>query len=122
MQEIKIAFTDKEITPWGGMVLLKNMLRKINFAEVISQCPNLPYGVSNRSYSPLAIIEPFLVSVWCGANKFLHTEIIRQDIPLSQIFGWKQTPGNDTYKRFFRKFSQGRNQEVFGYLFSWFFD
>lgn len=121
MQELKIGFTYKEITPWGGMVLLKNMLKRIDFAQVISRCPNLPYGESNRSYTPHRIIEPFLVSVWCGANKFLHTEIIRQDIPLSKIFGWNRTPGNDTYKRFFRKFSQCRNQEVFGYLYSWFF-
>jgi hypothetical protein len=122
MPEIKIQFTDKEITPWGGMILLKNMLERINFKQVIKGCPALPERGSNRSYKVETILEAFIVSVWCGANRFLHTELIRQDNPLSRIFNWVRTPGNDTYKRFFRKFNQARNQAVFGYFFKWFFD
>jgi len=29
--DFEIAYTDKEITPWGGMVLLKKMLENIGF-------------------------------------------------------------------------------------------
>ncbi|MGC8825325.1 MAG: hypothetical protein ACP5PZ_12165 [Bacteroidales bacterium] len=42
MSRLKIAFTNKEITPWGEMVLLKKMLDKIQFREVIDKCIHLP--------------------------------------------------------------------------------
>lgn len=119
--ELKVSFTDKEITPWGGMVLLKNMLDQIEFDTVLSGCIYLPQPGSNRGYSPNQIIKPFIVSIWCGANRFLHTEITRQDRVLNQIFGWERSPGNDTYKRYFSKFTQSINQEVFSYFYQWFF-
>ena len=122
MKELKIEFTDKEITPWGGMILLKNMLRQTGIKEVIKQCPGLPQPGSNRGYNPHTIIESFIASVWCGANRFLHTEILRNDVPLNRIFEWKQMPGQDVYKRYFGKFRQKTNQEVFNHLFSWFFE
>ncbi|MBN2364877.1 MAG: transposase, partial [Calditrichaeota bacterium] len=119
--EMKIAFTDKEITPWGGMSLLRNMLDQIDFTTVVEGCPALPQPGSNRGYSPLRIIESFMVSVWCGANRFLHTEVTRHDSVLTQIFGWDQAPGNDTYKRYFSKFNQAVNQRVFDHFYRWYF-
>jgi len=90
--EFKISYTDKEITPWGGMYLLKQMLKEIGFRNVMSNCPDLPRPGSNRGYSPIVILESFLVSIWSGANRFLHTEITRHDKVLSDIFDWKQAP------------------------------
>ncbi len=119
--ELKIDFIDKEITPWGGMALLKNMMDRINFHQVIEACANLPPAGSNRSYTARVIIESFIVNVWCGATRFLHTEIGRHDYPLAKIFGWNRHPGQDTYKRFFRKFDFARNTQVFPYFYKWFF-
>lgn len=121
MKDIKIEFTDKEITPWSGMVLLKNMLQQTGIRDVLQTCPDLPRPGSNRGYSAETIIESFTASVWCGANRFLHTEILRHDTPLGRVFGWNKTPGQDVYKRYFRKFTQKRNQNVFNHLFSWYF-
>ena len=120
--ELKLSFTDKEITPWGGMILLKNMLDRIEFDKVIQNCPALPQPQSNRGYSPEQIIKTFLISVWAGANRFLHTEVIRQDKVINEIFGWKKSPGNDAYKRYFTKFNQATNQSVFSYFYRWFFN
>ncbi len=69
-----------------------------------------PAPGSNRGYKPEEIIKSFLVSVWCGANRFMHTEVTRQDAVIRQIFGWERICGQDTYKRFFGKFTQGMNQ------------
>ena len=88
--EFEIRYTNKEITPWGGMVFLRQMLDKIGFKKVISDCPELPTPKSNRGYLPSTILESFLVSIWSGANRFLHTEVTRHDRALSNIFGWKQ--------------------------------
>jgi hypothetical protein len=120
--EFEISYTDKEITPWGGMVLLKQMLKKIGFRNVISTCPDLPSPKSNRGYSPITIVESFLVSIWSGANRFLHTEVTRHDKALGNIFEWEQAPAQDTFKRFFSKFTQAINQRVSEHLYTWMFD
>jgi Transposase DDE domain group 1 len=120
--EFDISYTSKEITPWGGMVFLKQMLQKIGFREVIDSNLDLPQSGSNRGYKTATIIEGFITSIWCGANRFLHTEVTRHDLTLGKIFDWKNTPGQDTYKRFFGKFNQATNQKVSAYFYSWIFD
>lgn len=118
----ELSYTSKEITPWGGMVFLKQLLDKMDFRKRIENCPNLPVQHSNRGHSIPILIESFITSIWCGANGFLHTEITRGDVALSKIFGWHKVPGNDAYKRFFNKFSQATNQDVGRHFFSWFFN
>ena len=120
--EFDISYTSKEITPWGGIVFLKQMLQKIGFLEVIDSNLDLPQSGSNRGYKTSTIIEGFITSIWCGANRFLHTEVTRHDLTLGKIFDWKNTPGQDTYKRFFGKLNQATNQKVSDYFYSWIFD
>jgi len=117
----EISYTNQEITPWGGMVLLRKMLDQIGFKSQVEGCHDLPQPGSNRGYTPLSILESFLVSIWCGANKFMHTEVTRHDEVLKKIFGWKQCPSQDVYKRYFSKFTQGINQRVGDYFYSWIF-
>lgn len=120
--EFDISYTSKEITPWGGMVFLKQMLQKIGFRDLIEKNPDLPVSGSNRGYKTSTIIEGFITSIWCGANRFLHTEVTRHDAALGKIFDWNNTPGQDTYKRFFSKFTQSTNQKVSDYFYSWIFE
>ena len=120
--EFDISYTSKEITPWGGMVFLKQMLQKTGFRELIDQNTDLPQSGSNRGYKTSTIIEGFITSIWCGANRFLHTEVTRHDSALGKIFDWKNTPGQDTYKRFFSKFTQAKNHNISQYFYSWIFD
>ena len=120
--EFDISYTSKEITPWGGMVFLKQMLQKIGFRQLVEDNPDLPVSGSNRGYNTSTIVEGFITSIWCGANRFLHTEVTRHDAALGKIFEWKNTPGQDTYKRFFSKFTQATNQKVSNYFYSWFFE
>jgi len=117
----QISFTNKEITPWAGLGFLRQMMDKMDFRNEISECSVLPQPGSNRGYKAIDIIESFMVSVWCGANRFLHTEITRHDKALGKIFGWKRTPGNDTYKRFFRKFNIEKSSLLSDHLFGWIF-
>jgi hypothetical protein len=118
--DFQIGFTDKEITPWGGMALMKKMLDRCGIDDLLSAL-DLPVPGSNRGYKAEQIIKSFLVSVWCGANRFLHTEVTRQDAVIRQIFGWERICGQDTYKRFFGRFTQSMNQRVFTLMYQWFF-
>jgi hypothetical protein len=112
-------FTNKEVTPWGGMVFLRQFLDQIKFSEQVSGCSFLPQPGSNRGYDPSVILESFICSIWCGATRFIHTEQIRSDRALSKIFGWKNVPAQDAYKRFFGKFSQTDNLRTADYFFRW---
>lgn len=76
--EYKIESTEKEITPWSGILLLINMLDKMRLDKCLSSL-DLPRQGSNRGYNPIQLIKQFMTSIWCGANRFEHTEVTRQD-------------------------------------------
>ena len=56
----------------------------------------------------------FLVSVWCGANRFEHIEVIRHDEAIKNIFEYNKMAGHKAFQRYFRKFAQADNHRVFG--------
>ena len=117
---LELAFTDKEITPWGGMALMKQMLDRIGFEQAL-QASELPQPQSNRGYPPEQLILQFMVSIWCGANRFEHGEVTRHDPVLKRVFGFARMANFKAVMRLFRKFSQGRNSQVFGSLYRWWF-
>ena len=121
VKEIQVEFTDKKVTAWGGMKLMKEMLDGIGIKEFMSGL-DLPEKGSNRSYDPIQIIECFWTSIWIGAGRFSHSAYLRYDKVLQEIFGWKQAPSQSTYSRFFQKFSWKRNSEVFVPTQKWFID
>lgn len=120
MESLEIEFTDREISAWSGLILLKEMLVRMGFSEQLASL-NLPKQNSNRGYSPVQLLSSFMTGVWSGANRFEHFEVCRHDQVLRQIFGWKQGAGHRAFMRYFEKFNQATNQEVFGQLYKWFF-
>lgn len=69
----------------------------------------------------MEVIKTFMVSIWIGGNRFAHCGWIRYDTVLKAIFNWKEIPTESTYSRFFRKFDQKRNDEVFPAIQQWFY-
>lgn len=69
--EFDISYTNREITPWGGMIFEANA-RKTGFRALVDKNTDLPQSGSNRGYKTSTIIEGFITSIWCGANRFLH--------------------------------------------------
>ena len=59
--------------------------------------------------------------MWCGANRFEHTEVTRQDEVIRQFWGFERMAGHKSFQRFFNKFDLGTNQKVFTPLYQWFF-
>lgn len=118
--DFQIEFTDKEVTPWAGILMLKKMLDRMGFDECLDALP-LPTQGSNRGYSADQLIKQFMTSVWCGANKFEHTEVTRQDEVIRQFWGFDRMAGHKSFQRFFNKFDLATNQRVFTSLYQWFF-
>ena len=116
----ELRFTDKEITAWGGMGLMKRMLDHLHFDQAL-QASGLPQPGSNRGYRPEQLITQFMLSVWCGANRFEHGEVTRHDPVLGRLFGFSRMANFKAVMRLFRKFTQATNEHVFGHLYRWFF-
>lgn len=119
--DLKLAFTDREITPWSGMVFMKKLLDQTGLLTMLRSF-GLPDQGSNRGYDPIQLITCFMVSVWCGANRFEHLEVSRQDHVLRKIFGFSTMAGHKAYQRYFSKFTIAINQRVFHALGQWFFE
>lgn len=110
--KFEIEYTDEEVTAWGGMRLMKEVLERSGVSEQLKELP-LPVPGSNRGFDPRLIVESFFLNVWMGCDRMAHTEVLRHDATLKSLFGWIQTPCSSTYSRFFNKFSMGLNQKVF---------
>jgi len=121
MVNLPIEFSDKKVTPFGGMSLLKHFVDSLGIRNKLSTLP-LPQGKSNRAYDPIHIIESFWLSIWTGASRYIHADWLRYDTVLQSIFGFDTMPSQSTYSRFFNKFSDKRNTETFPELHSWMID
>ena len=120
MVNLPIVYSDKKVTPFGGMSLMKRFVDSIGIREALSTL-DLPEKGSNRSYDPVHVIESFWLSIWTGASRYIHADWLRYDKTLQDIFGWEKMPSQSTYSRFFGKFSDQRNTSVFPQLQKWFF-
>ena len=121
MKELTVEYSDEKVSAWGGMKLMKDLVDRAGIKDQLGKLP-LPEPGSNRAYDPVTVIESFWTSVWMGASRFCHTEMLRYDSVLKEIFGWKEVPSQSTYSRFFHKFSWQRNNAVFPLLQKWFFE
>ena len=114
--ELSLRFSDKEITAWGGMAIMKRMLDHLEFNQALSSA-GLPQPQSNRGYRPEQLITQFMLSVWCGANRFEHSEVTRHDPILKQVFGFQRMANFKAIMRLFNKFTQSTNEAVMDNLY-----
>jgi hypothetical protein len=116
-----IRYTDRPITPFGGLKTVKNFYQNSGLHDVITSLP-LPQPGSNRGYDPSDLVEGFLVSVILGARRLAHAGLLRHDKVVSEMFGWsKGMASESTFSRFFKKFDVDLNDEVFIELNRWWF-
>lgn len=118
MVNLPIEFSDKKVTPFGGMSLMKHFVDSLGIRDKLRSLP-LPERGSNRAYDPVQVIESFWLSIWTGASRFIHADWLRYDKVLQDIFGFDSMPSQSTYSRFFGKFSDKRNTELFPELHRW---
>ena len=115
MGELKIEYSDKKVTPFGGMKLLKDFIDKTNVITDLNSVA-LPVGFSNRAYNPVDIVQGFWLAIFTGASRYVHADWIRYDTTLQSIFEINKLPSQSTYSRFFHKFSHKLNNEIFPLL------
>lgn len=114
-------FSDKPVTAWGGLRLMKEMLDRMKMRDVLVRS-GVPQPGSNRGYDPVVMMESFWVCVWAGGVRFAHTALVRFDEALREMFGWKSVGSVSTFTRFFRRFGREEVDQVFGGMNRWFWE
>ena len=115
-----VSFSDREVTAWGGLALLKRMLDSIGFRQAVAGW-GMPAPRSNRGYEPVQLIEQFIVSIWCGSSRFVHAETVRMDTTLTRLFGWSRAAGHKAIVRLFSRFDMLTNERVQAEAYRWLF-
>ncbi len=87
MVNLPIEYSDKPVTPFGGMALLKRFVDLSGVRECLRRL-DLPTGGSNRAYDAVQIVEGFWLGIWTGASRYIHCDWLRQDQTLATIFGY----------------------------------
>lgn len=118
MVNLPIEYSDKSVTPFGGMSLLKRFIDKIGVDAFLDKLA-LPQPGSNRGYAPANIVKSFWLGIWTGASRYIHCDWVRYDNVLQEIFGFKQMPSQSTYSRFFGKFNDKSNTTLFPQMQNW---
>jgi len=114
-------FSDKPVTAWGGLRLMKAMLDRMKMRDVLVRS-GVPQPGSNRGYDPVVMMERFWVCVWAGGVRFAHTALVRFDKALREMFGWKSVGSVSTFTRFLRRFGREEVDQVFGGMNRWFWE
>jgi hypothetical protein len=112
MHSLNYEYTDKDISPWGGLRLLQEMMYRIDLRKLLENC-GLPQKGSNRSYDSATVVEGFLVSVILGAKRLSHSGTIGHDKVIREIFNWqKGMATQSTFCRFFKRFNEQDNDRI----------
>jgi Transposase DDE domain group 1 len=104
-----------------GRLGLKRMLDGLGFTAAM-QSWDLPQPGSNRGYAPEQLIEQMIVSIWCGAARFVHADITRLDSTLIRLFGWSKAAGHKAIVRLFQRFDQMSATHVQMSSYQWLFN
>lgn len=62
-----------------------------------------------------------IVSIWCGAARFVHTDITRLDRTLARLFGWNRAAGHKAIVRLFQRFTQFDANRLQSSSYCWLF-
>jgi hypothetical protein len=112
--------TERAVTPFGGLVVLVELMRKLRVLEVVRE--HLPFRYrSNNASEPEHILLSFWLAVAVGARRFSHLQMLRADRALQSLCGVRCFPTDDTVRNFFRRFGAAQINAFFPALWSWFF-
>ena len=104
--------TKRAVTPFGGLAVLVELLRKMGAMEAVGE--RLPFQYrSNNASRPEHILLAFWLGVVAGARRFSHLQMLRADRALQGLCGVRSFPTDDTVRNFFRRFGPRQVAQFF---------
>jgi hypothetical protein len=119
-RQVVLRETMRAVTPFGGLAVLLELLRKLGIVEAVRE--RLPFQYrSNNASRPEHILLAFWLAVAAGARRFSHLQMLRADRALQALCGVRSFPSDDTVRNFFRRFGAAEVARFFRPLWHWFF-
>lgn len=112
--------TMRPMTPFGGLAVMVELLRQLQFLDAVRRCLPFRYE-SNNAIAPEHTFLAFLLGVAAGARRFSHLQMLRCDEALRRLCGVRAFPTDDTVRNFFRRFGQGEVERFFQPMWQWLF-
>jgi len=110
--------TPRAVTPWGGLSVFMEFLRRRGFREQVRQ--HLPIRLeSPNAIDPAETFTAFLIAVLAGARRFAHAARLRGDRALQALVGIQRFPTDDTIRNLFKRFGHKLVYEFFEPLWAW---
>jgi hypothetical protein len=91
VNKVKIAFTKRRMTAYGGFALIASFFERIGFAQMIEkampieECSPNGMGIYGKTIA-------FVAMVLAGAERFSHLVYLGNKDVLAKIFGVKRLP------------------------------
>ena len=110
--------TKRAVTPYGGLALFVEYLRKVGYSEAIRKFIPVQLNSPN-AIDPAETFTAFLISVLSGARRFAHAGLLRLDKALHCLLGIMRFPTDDTMRNLFKRFNQAKVTDFYSNLSQW---
>ena len=118
---VEIEFTDKPMTPYGGLVLLARFFDQLKLRPLLAS--SLPDQRTSPNARPVVeIVFALFAAVAAGATRFAHVGRLRWDVTLPAILQLDRIPSAATLTRYFGSFTQGQVERLAQRLGQWTFE
>jgi hypothetical protein len=112
VNKVRIAYTKRKMTAYGGFALIAAFFERIGFAQMIEKA--MP--ISERSPNGMGIYGKtiaFVAMVYAGAERFSHLIYLGNKEVLAKVFGVKRLPAAaTTLTRMFNRFKRSKSADV----------
>ncbi len=108
--EVKVEFSGRNMTPYGGFGLFGKFVRKLGVEKVLDKVSteNTPEG----KYSIGRKIMSLVHSLACGLERPSDTEVLRGDKVFQKVIGYEDYPDQTTFSRFLKALSVPEAKQI----------
>lgn len=117
-KKVELRETMRAVTPFGGLTVFLEFLRRVGFAEQIRGA--MPFELKSPNAIPaVETFTAFMLTVAAGARRFAHASWMKADRALQEVMGMKRFPSDDTIRNLFKRFSQAGVYRFYSALWDW---
>ncbi len=108
--KLKVEFSGKNMTPYGGFGLFRKFVRKLGIEKVLDKASSnhIPEGKYTMGRKVMALVHGLV----CGLERPSDTELLKRDKVFQSVVGYEDYPGQSTFSRFLKAFSVGEARQI----------
>ncbi len=111
MKNVKVEFTEKNLTGNAGLIHFGRFMKKLGLAGILESHITVPRA-ANADYQVCDAVIMLILGVLAGVKHISHMAILRSDNVLRSIFVWEKFPADTAFGRIFRLFSHRNCHEL----------